>query len=152
MPQTKQGAAANGWLQFQRQCAKDYHAQKQSEKDGGASHTTAKAQTKAHMKPQTKPHMKPQTTPQTNAQKAREVDMEVNNENTNATRLHKAATKQLHEHAVAVAKQRKAEYAPRRAARHQRLIAEAQKAQKAMHNDVVARAHATVLKRRREKP
>ena len=56
MPQTKQGAAANGWLQFQRQCAKDYHEQKKSAKDGGASHTTA---------------TKPQTKPQTNAQKAK---------------------------------------------------------------------------------
>ena len=143
MPQTKQGAAANGWLQFQRQFAKDYHAQTQSEKDGGASHTTAKAQTKAHMKPQTKP--------QTTVEKAREVDMEVKKEKTNATRLHKAATKQLHENAVAVAKHKKAEYAPRRAAAQQRLTAEAQKAQKAMRNDVVARAHDTVLKRRREK-
>ena len=78
--------------------------------------------------------------------------MEVKKEKTNATRLHKAATKQLHENAVAVANQRKAEDAPSRAAGHQRLIAEAQKAQKAMHNNAVARAHATVLKRRRTKP
>ena len=65
MPQTKQGATTNGWLQFQRQCAKDYHAQKQS-KDGGTSHATAKAQTK--------PQTNPQTKPQTNADKATEVD------------------------------------------------------------------------------
>ena len=134
MPQTKRGAAANGWLQFQRQCAKDYHAQKQS-KDGGASHVTTKAHTK----------------PQTNAEKATEVDVEVKKEKSKATQLHKAATKQLHANAVAVDKQKKAEDAPRRAAAQQRLTAEAQKAQKAMHNDAVAKAHDTVLKRRRGK-
>ena len=78
--------------------------------------------------------------------------MDVTKEHTHATRLHKVATKQLHEHGVAVANQKKAEDAPSRAAGQQRLIAEAQKAQKAMHNDVVAMAHAAVLKRRREKP
>ena len=131
MPQTKQGAAANGWLQFQRQCAKDYHAQKQSEKDRGTSHATAKTQTKA--------------------EKAKEVDVEVKKEKSKATKLHKAATKQLRANAVAVDKQKKADDTPKRAAAQQRLTAEAQKAQNAMHNDAVARAHATVLKRRREK-
>ena len=80
------------------------------------------------------------------------MDAEVKKEKSKATQLHKAATTQLHANAVAVDKQKKAEDAAGRAATQQRRTTEAQKAQKAMHNDAVARAHATVLRRRREKP
>ena len=57
----------------------------------------------------------------------------------------------MHEHAVAVDKQRKAEDAHIMATTQQRLTAKAHKAPQAMHTDAVAMAHATVLKRRREK-
>ena len=92
MPQTKAGVKNNAWIQFQRNCAKEYHEQRKSAKDGGASHATAKAQAQpnAHPKPQSK------------AQKTKELNTEEHKEKANALKLHRAATKQLRANAHAV--------------------------------------------------
>ena len=140
MPQTKAGVKNNAWIQFQRNCAKEYHEQRKSAKDGGASHATAKAgpqaQSNAHPKPQSK------------SQKTKELNTEEHKEKANAMKLHRAATKQLRANAHAVDNEMKTAKATTAAAAKQRLVVDGSKTHKALHDDAVARAHGTVVARR----
>ena len=117
---TKGGATNSEWVKHLKKCAADYH------KDQKGMPPTSKAG-------------------QTKAQKTNEVNKEERKEKAAATRANKATTKKLHDETRAVEKEKRAAAAPAKAAAKQRLKA----ATKPIHADAVARAHRTIMERRK---
>ena len=117
---TKGGATNSAWVKHLKKCAADYH------KDQKGTPPTSKAG-------------------QTKAQKTKEVNKEERNEKAAATRANKAMTKQLHNETRAVEKEKRATTAPAKATTKQRLKATT----KPIHADAVARAHRTIMERRK---
>ena len=116
---TKGGATNSEWVKHLKKCATDYHKYQK-----GMPPTSKAGQTKA--------------------QPTIEVNNEERKEKAAATRENKATTKKWHDETRAVEKEKRAT-TPAKATAKQRLKATT----KPIHADAVARAHRTIMERRK---
>ena len=125
---TRAGAAANPWVQAQRECARVYNEGKQAAKAKEAKECACKAKSKP--------------------EKAREVDAEIRKEQTAAKARQARHTKALRDDDARVKQAIRKTEEPARKAQRAKLAAHAQESQKAMEDQATAKALATVARRR----